>query len=40
MDWRTTNDVSAVQDQGGSCLSCWAFSAVGALESSYLVQRD
>lgn len=32
IDWRTKGLVSSVQDQGFDCSSCWAFSALGALE--------
>lgn len=32
-DWRTMGLVSPVQDQGFDCSSCWAFSALGALEA-------
>lgn len=38
LDWRNFGAVTPVQDQGFDCSSCWAFSAVGAIESQYFLK--
>lgn len=39
VDWREKGIINKIKDQG-SCGSCWAFSAVGPLESAYAIKND
>jgi len=38
-DWRAYNAVTPIKDQGG-CGSCWAFSAVQAVESAHFLKHN
>lgn len=38
-DWSARGFVTPVKDQGYYCNNCWAFSAIGALESHFMIKH-
>lgn len=39
-DWRDSNRVTPIKNQGVLCGSCWAFAAIAAYESAYLIANN
>lgn len=39
-DWRTKNKVTPVRGPQNGCGSCWAFTTLGAFESSYAIRNN
>jgi len=39
-DWTSLGKVTSVKDQGQVCGSCWAFTALGEMESQVLIKRS
>lgn len=38
VDWRTSNCISPVKDQGYYCNNCWAFSSIASLEAHWCIK--
>lgn len=39
LDWRDANIITAAKNQGASCGACWAFAAIGCVESMCLLHN-